>query len=175
MINISRYWTQFGLSIAGRIMIAKTYLVSQAVYLMGILEMTRDIGTRLNNIVISYVKGRGRAIAQVRWYREAEKGGYGIIDLINMNRYIKASWIIKWKKEVRHKDYVKERIMAGKYENIECIDSNFPDVRYSKVGKEIGKKWEEYKKRILQYRKEYCTGSIIREYGVIREKCNQRK
>jgi exonuclease III len=167
MINISRYWTQFGLSIAGRIMIAKTYLVSQAVYLMGVLEMSNDIGTRLNNIVINYVKGRGRAIAQARWYCETEKGGYGIIDLMRMNRYIKASWIIKWKKEARNKDYVKERVMAGKYENIECIDSNFQEVRYSRVGKEIGKKWEEYKREFYGIEKNIVRAVLFGNTGLL--------
>jgi hypothetical protein len=149
MINISRYWNQFSLSIAGRVMIAKTYLISQAVYLMGLLNMSDVIGDRLNNVVINYVKGHDRAIAQNRWYLEADKGGYGIIDMIKMNRYIKASWIIKWKNQEGLKDYVKERIMGGKYGNIERIDANIFESRYSKIGVGIGKNGKNIKGNII--------------------------
>ena len=35
MINQANYWKLFRLSISGRVMIAKTYMISQATYLMG--------------------------------------------------------------------------------------------------------------------------------------------
>ena len=38
MINQANYWKLFRLSISGRVMIAKTYMISQATYLMGTLE-----------------------------------------------------------------------------------------------------------------------------------------
>ena len=37
MENYSRYWKMFKLSISGRVMVARTYIISQATYLMGII------------------------------------------------------------------------------------------------------------------------------------------
>ena len=37
MENYSRYWNMFKLSISGRVMVARTYIISQATYLMGII------------------------------------------------------------------------------------------------------------------------------------------
>ena len=39
MVNQSNYWKLFRLSISGRVMIAKTYLISQATYLMGAIPI----------------------------------------------------------------------------------------------------------------------------------------
>ena len=39
MINQANYWKLFRLSISGRVMIAKTYMISQATYLMGSLAL----------------------------------------------------------------------------------------------------------------------------------------
>ncbi len=44
MRRLSGYWCNFGLSITGRVMVAKTYLVSQAIYMMGVLPMSQAIG-----------------------------------------------------------------------------------------------------------------------------------
>ncbi len=41
MRRLSGYWCNFGMSITGRVMVAKTYLVSQVVYLMGVLPMSK--------------------------------------------------------------------------------------------------------------------------------------
>jgi hypothetical protein len=77
-------------------MVAKTYLISQVTYLMRVLMVDNVVLSRLNTVIIYYVKGQNRPNAQGRWNLEAKHGGYGSMDLLKMNIYIKASWIIKW-------------------------------------------------------------------------------
>ena len=63
MENYSRYWKTFKLSISGRVMVAKTYLLSQATYLMGIIPLPVDKAIEMNRIIIEYVKGSERMLA----------------------------------------------------------------------------------------------------------------
>ena len=96
MINQSNYWKLFRLSISGRVMIAKTYMISQATYLMGSLPIGDGIINRMNEVIVDFVNGRERKIARERWFRTREMGGYGLTDLKIMNLCIKASWVRRW-------------------------------------------------------------------------------
>ncbi len=62
MRRLSGYWCNFGMSITGRVMVAKTYLVSQVIYMMGVLPMTRETGDIMNDILINFVSDRNRPI-----------------------------------------------------------------------------------------------------------------
>ena len=75
MINQSNYWKLFRLSISGRVMIAKTYTISQATYLMGALPVNDEILDRMNKVIIEFVNGREQKIAQERWYKTRKMGG----------------------------------------------------------------------------------------------------
>ena len=96
MINQSNYWKLFRLSISGRVMIAKTYMISQATYLMGALPVNDEILDRMNKVIIEFDNGREQKIAQERWYKTRKMGGYGITDMKIMNLCLKASWIRRW-------------------------------------------------------------------------------
>ena len=66
MENFARYWRMFKLSISGRVMVAKTYLVSQATYLMGIIPLSKDKAEEMNRIIIDYVNGGERMLAVIK-------------------------------------------------------------------------------------------------------------
>jgi hypothetical protein len=59
----------------GRIMVAKTYMISQVTYLMGLLSLEEDICQILTDIIMGYVIGTDRAISRDRWFEPAECGG----------------------------------------------------------------------------------------------------
>ena len=105
MINQVNYWKLFRLSISGRVMIAKTYMISQATYLMGSLPIDDGLINRMNELIIDFVNGRERKIARERWFRTREMGGYGLTDLKIMNLCIKASWIRRWYMNKNVQDY----------------------------------------------------------------------
>jgi hypothetical protein len=96
MERLANFWKIQRLSISGRILIAKTYLMSQAVFFMGMLPMSRNIGDRINTVIANYIKGNDRIIAKERWCIERELGGYGMIDAHILNTCIKGSWINRW-------------------------------------------------------------------------------
>ena len=81
MANQSNYWKLFRLSISGRVMIAKTYLILQATYLLGAIPIGDEMVNSMNEIIIDFVNGNERKIARERWFRPRELGGYGICDM----------------------------------------------------------------------------------------------
>ena len=111
MVNQFNYWKLFRLSISGWVMIAKTYTISQATYLMGALLVNDDILDRMKQVIIEFINGREQNIARERWYKTREMGGYCIIDMKIMNFCIKASWIRRWYMNSGVPDYPEVRAL----------------------------------------------------------------
>ena len=86
MVNKANYWNLFGLSIGGRTMIAKTYLISQVTYLMGAIPADSGILDRANEIIIKFVNGKERKLATDRFFLTREQGGYGVTDMKVLNK-----------------------------------------------------------------------------------------
>jgi hypothetical protein len=104
MGRLARYWGTFGLSIAGRVMVTKTFLMSQAVYLMGIMPLTEDHGDAINEIMLNFVKGNDRLIERRRQLLCAKLGGYGLVDAKIMSVCMKVTWMDRWKREADKPD-----------------------------------------------------------------------
>jgi hypothetical protein len=85
MRQLCRYWENFSLSITGRVMVAKTYILSQCIYLMGSLPLTSFNGEIMNNILVDFVSGTDRPIERCRQFKMAEIGGYDLIDINELN------------------------------------------------------------------------------------------
>ncbi len=106
MRRLSGYWSNFGLSISGRVMVAKTYLISQAIYVMGILPLKTQTGITMNEIIVDFVSGRDRPIERRRQFLCASIGRYGVTDMNDMNVYIKSIWIRRIKEMITCLDYI---------------------------------------------------------------------
>jgi hypothetical protein len=115
------FWGNFGLSISGRVMAVKMCVLTQAVYLMGILPLPGEYGDRMNELIIDFVKG---TIEQRRQLLCEELGGYGIIDMNIMNISMKCAWIKRWKKDKPEnvKDYPMCFILGGDDMALDCLD-----------------------------------------------------
>ncbi len=87
-------------------MVAKTYILSQSIYLMGSLPMREEIGERINETLLNFVKGNDRLIERRRQLLCKALGGYGMMDVNIMNVCIKASWVERWKRELPDIDYM---------------------------------------------------------------------
>jgi hypothetical protein len=152
MANYCRHWSQFGLSIAGRVLVSKTYIVSQAVYLMGAIPMSEEIGNRINELMLNYVKGNDVLIERRRQLLCANLGGYGLVDANIMNVCIKASWLDRWKRESVKSDVLARvawngevRMEAWKIDSENLRDKGLPIVE------DIIKKWENFKTKFYEW------------------------
>jgi hypothetical protein len=115
MRRLAGYWSLFGLSITGRVMVAKTYIMSQCIYLMGSLPLSRTIGDRINEVLVNFVKGRDRLIERRRQLLCTSLGGYGLVDVNLMNVCMKAVWIERLKGEGLKNDYMAAIIWNGEH------------------------------------------------------------
>jgi hypothetical protein len=149
IVNIANYWRQFNMSIGGRIMVAKTYLLSQVTYCLGVLPIKENTANRLNELMISFVKGRDRGIARERWFMEPGEGGYGMIDVKIMDMCVKAAWVGKWLKQMSNKDYVNMKVLNGLegMDRIEGVGNQQMIGRGNIITRIITEKWIMYKRK----------------------------
>jgi hypothetical protein len=152
MQRLTNYWSMFGLSISGRVMVAKTYIMSQSIYLMGSIPMDENIGNRMNEVLLNFIKGRDRLIERRRQLLHTELEGYGMVDMNIMNACMKASWIERWKRESTNIDYM----AAVVWKNIQDMDVN--DIKLEHVtGKgfpimeDILEAWLKFKKKYYEW------------------------
>ena len=161
MINQSNYWKLFRLSISGRVMIAKTYLISQATYLMEAIPIGDEMLNRMNEIIIDFVNGKERKIARERWFRTRELGGYGICDMRVMDLCIKASWIRRWYSNTGAPDYPEVRALKGNKTEPDLINMEDINKEGWKCLGEIMCKWIEYKSLFYRVGKNILESSIF--------------
>ena len=169
MVNQSNYWKLFRLSISGRVMIAKTYMISQATYLMGALPVNDDILDRMNEIIIEFVNGRERKIARDRWFKTRELGGYGITNMKVMNLCIKASWIRRWYMNNGVPDYSEVRALKGNKNEPDCINMDEINKEGWKCLGEIMLKWIEYKSVFYKVGKNVLAAKVFRNETLLDE------
>jgi hypothetical protein len=101
--GLIHYWSNFRLSITGRIMVAKTFLISQATFYMGIIPLDKKKITEIEKAINGYACG-GYNIAQDRINNRVEQGGLGLIKLEELDTAIKCGWVNRWLKDGATRD-----------------------------------------------------------------------
>jgi hypothetical protein len=152
MRRLAGYWSLFGLSITGRVMVAKTYILSQCIYLMGSLPMSREIGDRINEVLVNYVKGRDRLIERRRQFLCTSLGGYGLVDVNLMNVCMKAVWIERLKGDGLKNDYMAAIIWNGEH-GLETWRVNKARVggKGFQIMEDIVRSWTLFKEKFLEW------------------------
>jgi hypothetical protein len=168
IVNIANYWRQFNMSIGGRIMVAKTYLLSQVTYCLGVLPIKENTAQRLNELMIGFIKGRDRGIARDRWFMEPGEGGYGMIDVNIMNTCVKAAWVGKWLKQRNNKDYVNMKVLDGLegIENIERVGNQQLVGRGNLITRLIIEKWIMYKRKFYEVGRNMLMAKLFGNLGL---------
>jgi hypothetical protein len=179
MRRLSGYWSNFGLSISGRVMVAKTYLISQAVYVMGILPLAVQSGMTMNEIIVDFVSGRDRPIERRRQFLSASIGGYGVTDMNDMNVYIKSTWIRRLKEMITCLDYIAviaiedRRVLNGElefdYERM-CTYYNRGDKGI--IVQDIGANWRTFKRKFYDVGGNFMTAKIFGNNALLENGAN---
>jgi hypothetical protein len=150
MRRLCAYWNSFGLSISGRVSVAKTYILAQATYLMGVLPMSPNIGDIINDVLITFVAGRDRPIERRRQMLQTELGGYGLIDVKIMNTCTKAMWIQRWIGGFQFPDFVPAAVTGLEMEDTELrMEEN---VRGNRIIWDIIRNWRIFKEGYYKIR-----------------------
>jgi hypothetical protein len=156
------------MSIGGRIMVAKTYLLSQVTYCLGVLPIKENIANRLNDLMIGFIKGRDRGIARERWFMEPGEGGYGMIDIKAMDMCVKAAWVGKWLKQRSNKDYVNMKVLNGLegMESIERVGNQQMIGRGNLIMRIIVDKWIMYKRKFYDVGRNMLMAKVFGNLGL---------
>lgn len=96
MEKLANFWKLQKLSIVGRILVAKTYQMSQATFFLGALPLDKNTGDKINLTLANYVKGTDRVISKEHWCISRELGEYGLVVVHIVNTCIKGAWINRW-------------------------------------------------------------------------------
>jgi Reverse transcriptase (RNA-dependent DNA polymerase) len=94
ILRIRNFWSRFNLSLAGRIGIAKSLMLSQISYCGCILNPSQDQLNMIRKIIAGFVVGKLN-IAQARVFIATEKNGCGMIDPEQFIVAQQAAWIKK--------------------------------------------------------------------------------
>jgi hypothetical protein len=86
------YWENFYLSLAGRISVFKTFMLSQIGYTGSFISPNRNQIKRMQDLMDNFCLGRIR-FAGKKLYLPADKGGLGLINLKNFITALQCSWI----------------------------------------------------------------------------------
>jgi exonuclease III len=80
IIDLISFWERFKLSLPGRLVISKTYLISQLCYLGSFLPVPVEIKTDIQTVIDGFIRKNLR-ISQDRFYLPPNLGGVGAIDI----------------------------------------------------------------------------------------------
>ena len=86
-------WKIFNLSIQGRIVVAKTHLISQVQYVGTILPLPREVKNNISEMIESFVQGSGKKLAKDKLYSRVEDGGLNLISLDPICKALKCGLI----------------------------------------------------------------------------------
>jgi hypothetical protein len=90
--NIIEYWERFYLSLAGRISVCKTFMLSQIGYIGSFLSPTNNQMKRLQDIMDKFCLGTMR-IAKKKLYLPPSQGGLGLIKISSYITALQCAWI----------------------------------------------------------------------------------
>ena len=86
-------WRTLNLSLVGNLIVAKTFLISQLGYLLGMLECPKELLKEIRNDIDSFIlRSRSHWVSKERIHIEPDKGGIGAINLETYATSLRYSW-----------------------------------------------------------------------------------
>jgi len=172
MIRLSNFWRLQRLKISGRILVAKTFLLSQVVFLLETLPLLHETGERINKLMVDYVKGTDRVIAKKRWFTNREWGGYGLIDIFALNNCVKASWINRWVLNYSNADIVGGRGIGNMDKPVDQWGVSDGLLHSDKIKSEIMQQWRVYKQCFYRVNGNFGKACLFENDGLLAGKPN---
>jgi hypothetical protein len=164
--GLTNYWNQYNLTITGRVLVAKTFLLSQATFLMGILPLGEVHCKKIEQLIEAFTLGRLQ-IARDRIYNKVEQGGTGLIRIRELEIAMKSSWINRWNKEGEKADVTGSRVIktaeGGKIEKIN-VDRLRQDLYPCAVS--IAKAWSCFREKVYQNDGNFYSATIFGNPGI---------
>jgi hypothetical protein len=92
--NVRNFWSRFRLSLPGRVLVAKTFMLSQIGYLGCIIRPTAEQMRTMSEIINNFIKGTLN-VSRDKITLPTEEGGVGMIKIDSFITALQASWVKK--------------------------------------------------------------------------------
>jgi hypothetical protein len=144
------YWNQYNLTLTGRVLVAKTFLISQVSFYLGIIPLDVNEGKQIEDMIEKYAIGKLQ-IAKDRIYNKIEQGGIGLLKLGELDIAMKSAWVNRWKREGRNVDITGSRVInTARNDNIEYINKDIiSHVKYP-CARGIANAWHEFRNKVYE-------------------------
>jgi hypothetical protein len=159
IVRIREYWEKFNLSLAGRIRICKTFMLSQIGYLGCIITPSDMQCRRLQECMDSFCLGTMN-IAKKRLYWPVDEGGLGLIELKKYISAIQTSWI---KRVMQHwSDNWRFDIKKACYGNPAILSEKTFNQAENPILWNIGNSFQKFKTEYFKKDKNYLKANIFK-------------
>jgi len=155
------------LKISSRILVAKTFLLSQVVFLLETIPLRFETGERINRIMANFVKGSDRVIAKNRWFLSIELGGYGLVDIHVLNNCVKANWINRWVVNRECADIIGYRGNVNFEKPVDqwCVDETI--AQSDKLKYSIMCEWRHFKQQFYRVQGNIGNACLFENDGIL--------
>jgi hypothetical protein len=126
--GLINFWSQYNLTLTGRVLVAKTFLISQVSFYLGIKPLDVNAGKDIESMIERYAIGKLQ-IAKDRIYNKIEQGGTGLLRISELDTAMKCAWVNRWKREGEGVDITGSRVLnTARQNNIEYINKDLISV-----------------------------------------------
>jgi len=148
--GLINFWGQFNMTVSGRVMVSKTFLLSQVTFYLGIIPISKNVAENIEQMIEKFVLDKMQ-MARDRIYNKIEQGGIGPIRISEMDVALKSSWVNRWLKEGVNKDST-GKVVFGSTNNgkVELIDKNRINKSTFPTAYTMAAAWSEWRKYVYE-------------------------
>jgi hypothetical protein len=148
--GIIKYWNRYNLTLTGRILVSKTFLISQVSFYLGIIPLDMNACKTIEQMIEKYAIGK-LPIAKDRIYNKIEQGGIGLLKISELDTAMKSAWVNRWKKEGQEVDITGSRVLGtARQENMEYINKDLISAVSHPCARGIANAWHEFRSKLYE-------------------------
>jgi hypothetical protein len=148
--GLINYWNQYNLTLTGRVLVAKTFLLSQVSFYLGIIPLDLNMGRQIEEMIEKYAIGKLQ-IAKDRIYNKIEQGGIGLLKLSELDTAMKCAWVNRWKREGNNVDITGSRVInTARNDNVEYINKDLIHSTKYPCARGIANAWHDFRNKVYE-------------------------
>jgi hypothetical protein len=148
--GLINFWNQYNLTLIGRVLVAKTFLLSQVSFLMGIIPIDVNTAKIIEEMIEKYTIGKLQ-IARDRIYNKTEQGGTGLLKLLELDTAMKSAWVNRWKREGNNVDITGSRVLGtARNNNVEYINKDLISRESHPCARGIAQAWHDFRIKLYE-------------------------
>jgi hypothetical protein len=148
--GLINYWNQYNLTITGRVLVAKTFLLPQVTFLLGIIPTDTATANRIERMIEEYTVGKLQ-IARDRIYNTVEQGGLELLKLDMLGISMGCAWINRWHREGDGTDITGSRVLdTARLGEPELINKDLIDKNKYPCARKIANSWHYFRHKLYE-------------------------